>query len=159
MKAAEVTDAVIDAMAGQRFDLVRVNYANGDMVGHTGDLQAAIQAVEAVDLSLGRLLVSIAAQGGVALVTADHGNSDEMYEIDKKTGAFQRDGSGAFRRKTSHTLNPVFFVVHDPDGDGRFELAPGVDSPGLANVAATVMTILGFEPPAGFEPSLLRRRS
>lgn len=157
MKAAEVTDAVIEAMAAQRYDLVRVNYANGDMVGHTGDLRAAIQAVEAVDLSLGRLLAAIEQQGGVALVTADHGNSDEMYEIDKKTGKFTRDETGALRRKTSHTLSPVFLVVFDPEGRGRLEVAPGVTSPGLANVAATILTILGFESPEGFEPSLVRR--
>lgn len=159
MKAAEVTDAVIDTMREQPFDLIRVNYANGDMVGHTGDLQAAIQAVEAVDLSLGRLLKEVEKTGGVAFITADHGNSDQMFEIDKKTGAFQVDDEGELKRKTSHTLNPVFFIVYDPIGEERFELATDVPSPGLANVAATALTVLGFDAPEGFEPSLIRRKS
>jgi 2,3-bisphosphoglycerate-independent phosphoglycerate mutase len=157
MKAAEVTDAVIDAMRTRRYDVVRVNYANGDMVGHTGDLDAAVIAVEAVDLSLGRLLAEVRRQGGVALVTADHGNADEMFEVDKKTGQPKRDATGALARKTSHTLNEVFFLVHDSAEPGRFALAAGVEKPGLANVAATALTILGFEPPADYEPSLLRR--
>jgi 2,3-bisphosphoglycerate-independent phosphoglycerate mutase len=159
MKAAEVTDAVIDEMARQQYDFVRVNYANGDMVGHTGDLRAAIQAVEAVDLSLARLLQVVEEQGGVALITADHGNADQMFELNTKTGQFQVDDEGSLKRKTSHTLNPVFLVVYDPkQALGQLELVSDLSRPGLANVAATVLTVLGYEPPADYEPSLLRRR-
>lgn len=157
MKAAEVTDAVLDAMVETRFDFVRVNYANGDMVGHTGDLQAAIQAVEAVDLCLGRLLAEVEREGGLAFVTADHGNADEMLEVDKKKGGFKLDEAGRPKRRTSHTLNPVFCVLFDPTGGGRFALEPPPGTPGLANVAASVLVALGLEVPEGYEPPLLGR--
>ncbi|MCA9603338.1 MAG: 2,3-bisphosphoglycerate-independent phosphoglycerate mutase, partial [Myxococcales bacterium] len=127
-------------------------YANGDMVGHTGFRDAAIQAVEAVDLSVGRLLPVIEKMKGAILVTADHGNADEMYERDKKSGALSRTKEGALRPKTSHTLNPV----------PCFIAAPGVDltlrdlgARGLTNVAATVLGLLGYDAPDGYDPSLL----
>ncbi|HMW53565.1 MAG TPA: 2,3-bisphosphoglycerate-independent phosphoglycerate mutase, partial [Rhodocyclaceae bacterium] len=85
MKAAEITDAMIAAVQSGQYALLRCNYANGDMVGHTGNFRAATMAVEAVDLALARLLPAIQAAGGVALITADHGNADEMFELDKKT--------------------------------------------------------------------------
>jgi len=157
MKAAEVTDAVLDTLSASPYDVVRLNYANGDMVGHTGDLQAAILAVEATDLSLGRLLDAVADLKGVALVTADHGNSDQMYEVDKKTGKFKLDDAGKIKRKTSHTLNPVFFIVYDSQGE-RFVIDEGLGSPGLANVAATILTVLGLEAPEDYEPSLIIRK-
>lgn len=157
MKAAEVTDAVLDGLAARSYDVVRINYANGDMVGHTGDLRAAIMAVEAVDLCLGRLLAEVKRRKGVALVTADHGNSDQMFEFDKKSGGYQLDDQGRPRRRTSHTLNPVRFIVFDPHGEGRFTIDDTVESPGLANVAATILTILGREVPEEFKPSLVRR--
>jgi len=157
MKAAEITDALLDEMrrGGPRF--VRVNYANGDMVGHTGDRHAAIVAMEVVDRCLGRLLDAVRELDGVALITADHGNADEMYMRDKKSGGFVRDDGGRIKPKTSHTLNPVPFVLFDPRADGSLSLDPDADRPGLANVAATVLELLGFQPPADYEPSLLRR--
>jgi len=156
MKAAEVTDAVIAALRPGGFDFARVNYANGDMVGHTGVRDAAILAVEAVDLCLGRLLAVVAAMDGVALVTADHGNADEMYMRDKKTGGFQTDEVGRPKAKTSHTLNPVPFALFDPRGEfGLVDVATLPDVPGLANVAATVLGLLGFDAPDGYRPSLL----
>ena len=157
MKAAEVTDAVIDEMRQREYDVVRINYANGDMVGHTGDLRAAILAVEAVDLSLGRLLKEVDRQDGIAIITADHGNADQMFEIDKKTGEFQVDDDGHLKRKTSHTLNPVFCIFHER-GERSLELVDALENPGLANVAASILTILGFEPPEGYEPSLVKRK-
>jgi len=157
MKAAEISDALLDEMrrGGPRF--VRVNYANGDMVGHTGDRHAAIVAMEVVDRCLGRLLDAVRELDGVALITADHGNADEMYVRDKKSGGFVRDDGGRIKPKTSHTLNPVPFVLFDPRADGSLSLDPDADRPGLANVAATVLELLGFQPPADYEPSLLRR--
>ena len=156
MKAAEVTDAVIAELAGGGYDFVRVNYANGDMVGHSGVREAAIQAVEAVDLCLGRLLAVIAAMDGVALVTADHGNADEMYMRDKRTGGFATGDSGRPKAKTSHTLNPVPFALFDPRGEfGLVDVATLPEVPGLANVAATVLGLLGFEAPEGYFPGLL----
>ncbi len=155
MKAAEITDATIAAIASGKYDFVRINYANGDMVGHTGALEATVIAVEAVDLSLGRLLAAVKKAGGVALVTADHGNADEMYQWDAKAKAFKKNAAGRFEAKTSHTLNPVPFHLYAPGRD-QLSLRTDVTSPGLANVAATAFELLGFSPPEGFEPSLLR---
>ena len=95
-----------------------MNYANGDMVGHTGDYDASLVAVEAVDLALKRLLPVIDKLGGVAIITADHGNSDEMYELDKKTGEPKTHPDGSFKAKTSHTLNPVPFIFYDNQSKG-----------------------------------------
>ncbi|MDR1061446.1 MAG: 2,3-bisphosphoglycerate-independent phosphoglycerate mutase, partial [Clostridiales bacterium] len=144
MKAAEVTDALIEALRSGRHDFLRVNFANGDMVGHTGNFAATRIAVETVDLCLARLLPEVSALGGVAIVTADHGNADEMYETSKKTGEPVRNPDGSFKAKTSHTLNRVpclFFGLAEGSG---FRVAPG--EYGLSNLAATVAALLGYEP-------------
>ncbi len=156
MKAAEITDRVIDELRTGRYRHARLNYANGDMVGHTGALRSAVMAVEAVDLSLSRLLPVIAELGGVAIVTADHGNADEMIEHDKKTGALLRHVDGSYRAKTSHTLSPVPCFLFAP---GREDLVLDTTraTPGLANVAATVLELLGFDAPDSYERSLLKR--
>jgi 2,3-bisphosphoglycerate-independent phosphoglycerate mutase len=151
MKAAEITDRLIAELKTGKHRHARVNYANGDMVGHTGVRDAAVLGVEAVDLCLGRLLPVVRALGGAAIVTADHGNADEMYEIDKKTKAFAQKPDGSRKPKTSHTLNPVACHVVGPEG---LRLA-GVDRPGLANVAATLLQLLGYVAPKSWEPSLL----
>jgi 2,3-bisphosphoglycerate-independent phosphoglycerate mutase len=156
MKAAEITDVTIEKLATGQFPFARINFANGDMVGHTGDRRAAIVAVEAVDLSLERLLDAMEEMGAVTLVTADHGNSDEMYEVDKKTGEFKRDEDGEPMAKTAHTLNPVPFTIVDPAFAGEYELDPSVDSAGLSNVAATALGLMGYQPPGHFDPSLIR---
>jgi 2,3-bisphosphoglycerate-independent phosphoglycerate mutase len=153
MKAAEITDATIQAIASGEHRLLRINYANGDMVGHTGDLEATITAVQAVDLSLARLLHAVAKAEGVALVTADHGNADEMYMWDKKKQAFKRSADG-FEARTSHSLNPVPFFLFDGTGKKDLGLRNDLEAPGIANVAATVLELLGFEAPEGYLPSL-----
>lgn len=156
MKAKEIVDATLEALGTGRFEHARINFANGDMVGHTGVRDAAITAVEAVDRELGRLLEGLAALGGVAIVTADHGNADEMYSRDKKTGGFQVDAGGRIKPLTSHTLNPVPCVLFDPERQFPEGIAAIGEIPGLANIAATVAELLGFEPPADYLPSLLR---
>ncbi len=116
MKSAEIADATIERIHKGTFKFGRINFANGDMVGHTGDRNAAIIAVEAVDLALGRVLEAIREEGGVALVTADHGNSDEMYEREKD-GSFAIDeATGLPKPRTSHSLNPVPLILYDPIG-------------------------------------------
>ncbi len=155
MKAAEITDAAVDALRGGAFPFARINYANGDMVGHTGDLEAAVLAVQAVDLSLGRLLKALRRVGGVALITADHGNSDEMCERDKKTGEIKRKEDGSPSAKTSHTLAPVPLTIYDPAFAGEYELSPG-EGAGLSNIAATVFNLLGYHAPDDYDPSLIR---
>ncbi|CAN94665.1 MULTISPECIES: 2,3-bisphosphoglycerate-independent phosphoglycerate mutase [Sorangium] len=153
MKASEITDALIAQLKSQKHDFYRINYANGDMVGHTGVRDASIMAVEAVDLSIGRLLPVVKALNGVLLVTADHGNADEMYELVKKTGAFETLADGSPKPKTSHTLNPVPFHVYAPGY--TFAIDTTVQKPGLANMGATVLHLLGLSAPEDYLPSLI----
>ncbi len=155
MKAAEVTDAVIDRLHADKPRFARVNFANGDMVGHTGDLQATTVAVSVVDASIGRLLEAVRELDGLALITADHGNADEMLMTDKK-GAFVSDDGGRLKPKTSHTLNPVPLILYDPREDGKLSLRDDPQA-GLSNVAATVLELLGFCPPDDYDGSLLER--
>lgn len=154
MKAAEITDDLIERIQSGKFRALRANYANGDMVGHTGDFDAAVLAIETLDLSLARLLPVIDRAGGVALVTADHGNADEMYELDKKTGEPKSNGHGGFKAKTSHTLNPVPFVLYDNQTGGGLALRTDKRC-GLSAVAATTANLLGFEAPSSWDDSLL----
>jgi len=158
MKAAEITDRVVEEIASGRYDFIRLNYPNGDMVGHTGVYQATRIAVETVDLCLGRIMPAIQSAGGILLVTADHGNAEEMYELDGKTGEPKRDAEGHPKAKTAHTLNPVWFIVYDPSGNDTIAIDPSVAAPGVSNIAATCFQLLGLEPPEWFEPPLLRFR-
>jgi 2,3-bisphosphoglycerate-independent phosphoglycerate mutase len=155
MKAAEITDKVIEATAAGGFDFIRLNFANGDMVGHTGVYQAAEIAVETVDLCLGRLRKAVQAAGGIMLVSADHGNADDMYEHDKKTGRVKVE-NGIPKVKTAHSLNPVPCLLFDPECSGEYscELRTGL---GISSLAATCMNLLGYEAPEDYDPSLLLR--
>ncbi|MCD6497278.1 MAG: 2,3-bisphosphoglycerate-independent phosphoglycerate mutase [Deltaproteobacteria bacterium] len=153
MKAAEVTDAFIEALRANKPHFARVNYANGDMVGHTGILRSAIMAVEAVDLCLERLVDAIVEMDGIVLVTADHGNADEMYDLDSKTRAILEDEQGRPRTRTAHSLNPVPLILVSKDND--FRLRTDLAKPGLPNIAATALNIMGFVAPDSYEPSLL----
>lgn len=128
MSAYEVTDAVVKAIESDQYDVIILNYANCDMVGHTGIMQAAVQAVEAVDTCVGRMVTAIQEKGGVALITADHGNADKMLEA---------DGSPF----TAHTTNPVPFIVVGEDCKLR---EGGV----LADIAPTILQVMGLEQPA-----------
>ena len=156
MKCAEVTDAILQELDAQPYDLVRVNYANGDMVGHTGDLHATIVAVEAVNIALKRLLDKVAALGGVAIITADHGNADEMYQYNKKKGDFVRDENGVPVPLTSHTLNRVPCWLYDPTGTMPWKLDDSVSPKRLSNIAATAMKLLGLLPPDDYDPALIK---
>ena len=157
MKAAEITDKVIEIVEAGEFEFIRLNYPNGDMVGHTGDLEAAVIAAETVDLSLKRLLETVRKCGGMAVITADHGNLDEMFEIDPKNGSFQKDSkTGKYKNKTSHTLNPVPWIIYDPQFNGEYELDISVKNPGLGNAAATLLNLLGFNAPDDYLPSLIK---
>ena len=144
MKAAEITDAVVEAIGSARYKFIRLNFPNGDMVGHTGIVPAIRIAVESVDLGLRRIVPAVRAAQGVLVVTADHGNADCMF-TEKK---------GKREPMVAHTLNPVPFIVKDFSGSNRFEPA-AVAAPGLSNVAATLLALLGYEKPADYDPSLL----
>ncbi|MDT7834434.1 2,3-bisphosphoglycerate-independent phosphoglycerate mutase [Aquabacterium sp. OR-4] len=153
MKSAETADALLEAIADPGYQFVRANFAGGDMVGHTGKLEAAILAVEAVDLAVGRLMQAAQAQQLCLIVTADHGNAEDMVERDGK-GQPLKDAAGQPMGRTSHTRSLVPFIVRDYSGRA-WQLAE-VAQPGLANAAATIVTLLGLQVPAHFEPSLVR---
>ncbi len=145
MKAYEIKDTVIDLMKSGEYRFGRLNFANGDMVGHTGVMDAAVTAVESVDECMGELLTVVEELGGIAIVTADHGNADIMYSTGK-------DGKKSV--KTSHTLNPVPFVIFDPGYKGEYKMAD-LKEKGLANVAATLLNLLGYEKVEDYAPSLI----
>ena len=154
MQAAQITDAVIKALESKKYDFIRLNYPNGDMVGHTGDLEASIIAAETLDLCLRRLLPAIEEAGGVAIITADHGNLDEMFELDKK-GNFKTDpDTGERKARTSHTLNRVPAIIFDPGYKDEYTLSD-VKEPGLANVAATLLMLMDLEIPEDYQPSII----
>ena len=153
MKCAEITDTLIEAIQSGKYKYLRVNYANGDMVGHTGNFEAVLTAMQGLDLQLARLLPVIRAARGTVMITADHGNADEMYELDKK-GLVKRDKNGQVKAKTSHTLNPVPFILITAE-DQKIKLRLDAKAPGLSNVAATVLNLLGFEAPADYDQSLI----
>ena len=141
MKSKEITDCMVKAMESGKYDFLRCNFPNGDMVGHTGNIEAVVKAMECVDEGIGRIIEAGKRLGYVVLVTADHGNADQMLETKK----------GKTSIRTAHSLNPVPFIVYDPGvehtlKEGKF---------GLANVAPTVATLLGLTPPACWEESML----
>jgi 2,3-bisphosphoglycerate-independent phosphoglycerate mutase len=153
MKAAEITDSLLEALGEDRYRFLRINYANGDMVGHMGRLVPTILAVEAVDLCLARLLPAIQSLEATLVVTADHGNADDMFERDK-TGAPRRGEDGRPKSRTAHSLNPVGLWIHRPAGS-QVTFRDDLPEAGLANLAATLLELLGFEPPEGYLPSML----
>ena len=154
MKCAEITDVLIEKLKSGEFDVLRVNFPNGDMVGHTGSFAATKISMEALDLCLARILKAVDEVKGVAIITADHGNADEMYEINKKTGEAKLGENGVPKAKTSHTLNPVPCYIYDNFYSDKYECIDG--KYGLANVAATMVTMMGYEAPAIWEKSMIK---
>ena len=153
MKAAEITDRVVSELQAGRWRHARLNYANGDMVGHTGRLDASIIAVEAVDLQIGRLIRTVGALEGALIVTADHGNCDEMYELDAD-GTPKLDGEGRPRPRTSHSLNRVPFYIYAPRARG-LRVSSRVATPTLADFPATALYLMGYAAPIDYAPSLV----
>ena len=138
MKSVEITDRMVEVMAEGRFDFLRCNYPNGDMVGHSGNLEAAIAAVEAVDQALGRLMEAAERYGYVLCIAADHGNVEKMLDHGQP--------------HVGHSCNPIRFLLCDPDrnhvlGEGPY---------GLANVAGTIAQLLEIQPPDCWEPGMLQ---
>ncbi len=155
MKCAEITDKLIECLESGKYRYLRVNFPNGDMVGHTGSLLATVCSMEALDLQLARILAVVDKLGGVAVITADHGNADEMAELDKKTKAPKTNKDGSYKAKTSHTLNPVPCIIYDASGEGRISVKADNGQFGLSNVAATVVNLLGYEAPDMWDESLV----
>lgn len=145
MKSAEITDKVIEAINSEEFSFIRCNFPNGDMVGHTGNLDATIIGVEAVDLGINRILGVANRKDMLVIITADHGNADDMIEIDK---------FGKPQAKTAHSLNPVPFIIYN--GYNK-KATPRINhgSFGLANVAPTIAKLLGLDRPDVWEESMV----
>jgi 2,3-bisphosphoglycerate-independent phosphoglycerate mutase len=144
MKSAQITDLLIEAIEKGEHDFYRINYPNGDMVGHTGNFLATQIGVESVDLAIGRIKTAVDKVNGILVLTADHGNADEMFEKSK-------DPNAEPKPKTAHTLNPVPFIILNEDvkfKEGAF---------GLANVAATLVELMGYQPLPMWEESLLAK--
>lgn len=142
MKSADIVDDLIEAIKSKKYDFLRCNFPNGDMVGHTGSLPATIVGVEAVDLGLARLMKVCDEYGVTMLVTADHGNADEMLEKNKK---------GDIQVRTAHSLNPVPFIIYDKDV--KYTIKDG--NYGLANVAPTVVKMFGLNAPDCWQESMI----
>ena len=154
MQCALITDQVCDAIAEGKYQFIRLNFPNGDMVGHTGVYQAVQTSMAALDICLERIYNAVEKAGGVMIITADHGNADDMYEHDK-TGAVKLDKkTGAPKRKTSHSLNPVPAIIFDPANAGEYSttLKTGL---GISSIPATVIDFLGYVPPADYDPSIV----
>lgn len=157
MSALQITDATVQQMQNNNFVFGRINLANGDMVGHTGDFQATVKAIEVVDACLEKLVKVAQDEGYTLIITADHGNADEMYD------AKESDYSGwkktpeilnGIRPKTSHTRNPVPFVVYN--SQKKWQLNSSLKKAGLANIAATILQLMELPENKKFEPSLIQ---
>jgi len=139
MKAYEVRDRLIKAIISGKYKFLRVNFANGDMVGHTGVKSAAMIAAETIDKCVNEIVDSVTALNGITIVTADHGNLDEMEEF-----------------KTAHTLNPVMFAIIDSGYNNEYVINNEIKEPALGNIASTILNLLGYEKPVSFLNSLIK---
>lgn len=153
MKCAEITDRVISEIEKGEWKFIKLNYPNGDMVGHTGVFEAVVCSMEALDLQLGRLKSAIDKAGGILIITADHGNADDMYEH-LKDGSVSRKANGDPKAKTSHSLNPVPCIIYDPCYSGEYSktLREGL---GISSIAATCISLLGYVPPEDYDKSVV----
>ncbi|KAG8078296.1 hypothetical protein GUJ93_ZPchr0007g3718 [Zizania palustris] len=154
MKALEIAEKARNAILSGKFDQVRVNLPNGDMVGHTGDIDATVVACKAADEAVKIILDAIEQVGGIYLVTADHGNAEDMVKRNK-SGQPLLDKSGGIQILTSHTLQPVPVAIGGPGLHPGVKFRSDIQIPGLANVAATVMNFHGYEAPADYETTLV----
>lgn len=142
MRSAEIADTVIDNL--NNFKFIRVNFPGGDMVGHSADVDATIMAMEAIDLSLARIAEAVDKVGGVLVVVADHGNAEELLDVDGN-------------KKTAHTTNQVPFIIYDNTKNrGEYEVSDIID-PGLSNIAGTIAVLLGYRDyPSSWSKSLIK---
>ncbi|HUU78249.1 MAG TPA: 2,3-bisphosphoglycerate-independent phosphoglycerate mutase [candidate division Zixibacteria bacterium] len=143
MKAKEVCERTIEALKSGKFKFLRVNFANGDMVGHTGIIEAAVKAVSIVDDCIQRLVEVVNELNGITIITADHGNCDDMKFPDGKT-------------KTAHSLNPVGFWIVDKNWQKEYSINSQLIEPGLSNVASTLLNLIGYEKPENYRESLIK---
>ena len=153
MKCAEIADRVIKEVESGKWDFIKLNFPNGDMVGHTGVFEAVVCSMEAMDLQIGRIWDAVSAAGGIMIVTADHGNADDMYEHGKD-GSVKTKADGEPKSKTSHSLNPVPCIICDDNYNGEYSktLKEGL---GISSIATTCITLLGYVPPEDYDPSVV----
>lgn len=152
MKCAEIADKVIEVIAQGEYQLIKLNFPNGDMVGHTGVFQAVLSSLEAMDLQIGRIKTAVEKAGGILILTADHGNSDDMYE--HKNGKTVYKENGKPKAKTSHSLNPVPFLIYDPSYNSEYPQTL-VEGLGISSVTATCINLLGYRPPEDYDQSII----
>ena len=141
MKSREITEKMVENMASKKFDFLRCNFPNGDMVGHTGVMDAVVYAMECVDAGLKAIIEAADKYGYTVLITADHGNADQMTETKK----------GKTSVRTAHSLNPVPFIIYDKDNE--WTIKDGAY--GLANVAPTIVKMMGLTAPECWEASMI----
>jgi len=153
MKCAEITDRLLEVIEAGEYEMIKLNFPNGDMVGHTGVFQAVLASMEVMDLQIGRLMKAVEKAGGILILTADHGNSDDMFEHNKKGEVVIKD-NGKPKSKTSHSLNPVPFLIYDPLYNGEYSTELNEDL-GISSVAATTMNLLGYEAPEDYDPGII----
>ena len=153
MKCADITDKVIEAIKSDKYGFIRLNYPNGDMVSHTGIYEAAVCAMGALDICLGRLMKAVEEAKGIMVVTADHGNADDMFEHEKD-GRVKIKENGKPKAKTAHSLNPVPCIIFDPEYKEEYgrQLREGL---GVSSIAATCIELLGYNPPEDYNTSVL----
>ncbi len=156
MKSAETADELIRCIETRSYDFIRANFAAGDMVGHTGDIEASVVAVESMDISLKRVIDAVEAARGTLVITADHGNCEVLHERDSKGNTMYRPDGEPVPKK-SHTLSPVPFVVVDFQ-ERALEVSERTDL-GLANIAASVLLLLGLPVPAAYAEPVVTVRS
>ncbi|MBU3914355.1 2,3-bisphosphoglycerate-independent phosphoglycerate mutase [bacterium] len=148
MKALEIAHKAVEFVKSGKYDFGLINFANADMVGHTGDLLATILAVEMVDAAVKQICEAVSAVNGIAIITADHGNADEMIIFNKKTNSEEMC--------TKHSINPVPFIIFDPKFDGGYRLKqPGSDVElNLSMISATNFILMGKQVPSDLNDSL-----
>ena len=153
MKCAEIADKVIEVVNKGEFELIKLNFPNGDMVGHTGNFQATLASIEIMDIQIGRIRDAVGRAGGILILTADHGNSDDMFERNKKNEIVFRD-DGKPKPKTSHSLNPVPFLLYDPLYDGEYstDFRRGL---GISSVAGACINLLGYQAPEDYDRGII----
>ena len=145
MKAREIADKACEYIQEGSYDFGLINFANPDMLGHTGDMRAVIRGVEEVDACLGKILQALEQAGGMAIITADHGNADEMLITNAK---------GTQEISTKHSINPVPCIFFDPSRGSQIRIN-NLEKPGLANIAASNFVLMGLDVPEGLEPALV----
>ena len=159
MSASAITDAVVKALHTQKYQHIRLNLANGDMVGHTGDFDATVKAIEFLDQCLEKITTAALENNAVLLVTADHGNADEMAQIDKKSKGYKCDANGKRVPSTSHSKNPVPFLLIDPQQEWSLKGQAAEVSGGIAQIGGTLLHACGLEVPNHYLPSLIEKRN